>query len=410
VNRPRMLAHSIAVLLAVMAVAPFLAGGRIVPPPRAAGVRGDDPAEPGPRKSAPDAEALGADEMRVVACGTGMPLPRRSQAAACFLVELGNGDKFLFDIGPGSVSNLGCLQVPYDDLDKVFLTHLHTDHVGDLSALWAGGWVGGRHGPLRVWGPSGPTPELGTKHFITKLKEAYTWEFKGRLGVIPQGGGGLEVHEFDYRGENAVVYRENGVTIRSWPAVHALDGPVSYALEWNGLKFVFGGDTVPNKWYLEYAKGADLAIHECFPTPPQLMEKEHLSAQSALNVATSVHTVPAAFAMVMNEVRPRMAVAYHFFNDFDIRYPMYDAIRRTYKGPLTMATDLLAWNITRRDIRVSQLVVDPASWAAKPRTPPDEPDPHLRTPFSPFVERGRVDLTKELAPLVEPFKKAHGLK
>jgi hypothetical protein len=48
----------------------------------------------------PNSEDLRPDEMRVIACGTGMPTARPSQAAACFLVELGNGDKFLIDIGP----------------------------------------------------------------------------------------------------------------------------------------------------------------------------------------------------------------------------------------------------------------------------------------------------------------------
>ena len=48
---------------------------------------------------APNSETLMPDEMRVIACGTGMPTPRPAQAAACFLVELGNGEKFVFDIG-----------------------------------------------------------------------------------------------------------------------------------------------------------------------------------------------------------------------------------------------------------------------------------------------------------------------
>ena len=46
----------------------------------------------------PNSEDLGAKEMRVIACGTGMPNPRMAQAAACFLVELGDGDKFIVDI------------------------------------------------------------------------------------------------------------------------------------------------------------------------------------------------------------------------------------------------------------------------------------------------------------------------
>ena len=61
---------------------------------------------------APNSETLAPDEMRVIACGTGMPTPRPAQAAACFLVELGNGEKFLFDIGDGSVERLFGLAIP----------------------------------------------------------------------------------------------------------------------------------------------------------------------------------------------------------------------------------------------------------------------------------------------------------
>ena len=67
----------------------------------------------------PGTEALGPDEMRVVALGTGMPTIRPKQAAAAFLVELGNGDKFLFDIGYGSVERLSAMKIPMDYLDKV---------------------------------------------------------------------------------------------------------------------------------------------------------------------------------------------------------------------------------------------------------------------------------------------------
>ena len=61
---------------------------------------------------APNSEDLASDEMRVIACGTGMPTTRAAQAAACFLVELGNGDKFIFDIGSGSAERLSSLQIP----------------------------------------------------------------------------------------------------------------------------------------------------------------------------------------------------------------------------------------------------------------------------------------------------------
>ncbi len=357
----------------------------------------------------PGTEELGADEMRVVSCGTGMPAARRGQAATCWLVQLGNGDNFVFDIGSGSAANLASLAIPYDSLDRLFLTHLHQDHVGDLIALWIGGWTGGRHRALHVWGPSGEKPELGTKHLVESMKSTYGWDYNSRLGVIPSAGGGLDVKEFDYRQENEIVYEENGVTIRSWPAIHAIDGCVSYSVEWNGLKFVFGGDTLPNKWYVKYAKGADLAIHECFMPPNLMMEKYGFSPQAALNVATRVHTVPAAFGDVMNRVRPRMAVAYHFFNDFDTRYPIEQGIRLVYDGPLTMATDLLAWNITKDDIRLREVIVDEAAWPTPSGKPPGEATPSDKVPFSDFITNGRLDVSETLDPLLKQFKKEHGL-
>ncbi|MCK5410794.1 MAG: hypothetical protein KAJ67_01800, partial [Gemmatimonadetes bacterium] len=69
----------------------------------------------------PGTEQLAPDEMRVVALGTGMPNARPKQAAACFLVELGNGDKFLFDIGSGCHERLAAQKIPYDLIDKVFI-------------------------------------------------------------------------------------------------------------------------------------------------------------------------------------------------------------------------------------------------------------------------------------------------
>ena len=359
----------------------------------------------------PNTESLGPDEMRVIILGSGMPNPRKSQASASILVELGNGDKFIFDVGSESMANLGALEIPYDWVDKVFITHLHQDHFADLVALWIGGWTGGRHGPLRIWGPDGDTPELGTKSCVEGFKASMMWDVASRLGEIPSGGGDLEVHEFDYRGEHQIVFEENGVTVRSFPAVHAIDGAVSYSLEWNGLKFVFGGDTYPNKWFVEYAKDADIAIHECFPTMDQLVDQYRFSPTTAINVAVHVHTAPSAFGAVMAKVKPRMAVAWHFYNDFDTRYDVYEQIRSTYDGPLAMANDLLVFNITKDDVRVREAIVNPATWPAPPPSKPEQPDHSKLMARSEFIDGGMLtDLVDEVVgPLVDTFKKQHGL-
>ncbi len=142
---------------------------------------------------APNSEDLGPDEMRLIACGTGMPTARPKQAASCWLLELGNGDKFIFDIGTGSAERIAALQIPYNYLDKVFLSHLHTDHFGDLDALFVGGALAGRQKPLRVWGPSGDTPERGTKYALDHLRKALTWDLDGRQGLTDPRGYHLEV-------------------------------------------------------------------------------------------------------------------------------------------------------------------------------------------------------------------------
>ena len=333
------------------------------------------PTEPREREYyTPNTESLAPDEMRVIACGTGMPTTRAAQAAACFLVELGNGDKFIFDIGSGSAERISSLQIPYDFLDKVFVGHLHADHFGSLGELFIGGALMGRQKPLRVWGPNGPSPELGTAYAVKKLQEMYTWDLSGRVGLVDFRGYSIEVNEFDYKGENVVIYEHNGVIIRSFPAIHSLDGPVSFSLEWNGLKFVFGSDTYPNTWFLEYAKDADIAIHECFVAVPDLVTKMRFTPEQALLVGTQIHTAPEAFGKVMSAIKPRMAVAYHFFKDFDTTAQINDRIRTTYDGPLSLAEDFMVWNITKDEIRVRMAIVEEATWAPPLAGAPELPD------------------------------------
>jgi len=358
---------------------------------------------------APNSEDLGPDEMRLIACGTGMPTARPKQAASCWLLELGNGDKFIFDIGTGSAERIAALQIPYNYLDKVFLSHLHTDHFGDLDALYVGGALAGRQRHLRVWGPSGATPERGTKYALEHLQKALTWDLDGRKGLTDPRGYNMDVTEFDYMGMNEIIYQENGVTIRSFPAIHALDGPVSFVVEWNGFKFVFGGDTYPNKWYAKYAKGADLAIHECFIAVPDMIDKFKFTPQGALSVGTQIHTAPEAFGKVMSIIKPRMAVAYHFFKDFDTTAAISDRIRSTYDGPLSLSIDYMVWNITKDDIRVRMAIVDEDVWPPPATDKPQLPDPSTRIPYSDEIAGGRLNMKKVLQPTYDEINKQYGI-
>ena len=346
----------------------------------------------GPNTVAPDryvyypgTEVLAKDEVRVIACGTGMPDQRRGQASSCFLFEFGNGEKLIFDIGSGSMRNLNALMIPAEYLSKVFLSHLHTDHWADLNALWAGGWTSGRPGPLEVWGPSGQTEEMGTAYAIDGFLRAFNWDYQTRAYKITPVPGQINVHEFDYKAENAVVYDQNEVVVRSIPAIHAGDGPVSYIIEYTGMKLVFGGDTSPNRWFVQYAKDADFVIHEAFASPDSFVTYGQ-APQLAWRACCEFHTSGPSFGKIMSEIRPRHAVAYHTFEEFHPE--LREGIRTTYDGPLSIAMDMMVWNITK-DMVVERMAVSPDRALGVPgptRQPP--PEKSRPSPMSEFIDRG----------------------
>jgi len=344
-----------------------------------------------PRTYFPGTERVGNNEMRITALGTGMPTQSPSNAAAAFLVELGNGDAFIFDLGTGSTDRLAGLEADYSKLDKVFISHLHTDHAGDLATLWVAGWIGGRYTPLHVYGPSSSAPELGTKVHVDHIREAWAWDVTSRAGTLPNAGGEIVAHEFDFS-KTAVIYDNNGVKVTTFPAIHIRDGSVSFRLDWNGLSFVFSGDSVPNKWFLKEAKGADVIVHECFFTPEQWMAIAGFPYKQAYWVTTLIHTPPEGFGKLMSMLEPRMAVAYHYWNHRDIELEIFEGVRKTYDGPLTMAADLTVINVTKEHIEVREVSFNHESWAQGTSTewdtaPRGEPATGL---MSDWLKKGEV--------------------
>lgn len=157
------------------------------------------------------------------------------------------------------------------------------------------------------------------------------------------------------------------------------------------MKFVFGGDTYPNQWANEYARDADIAIHECMMAPEAWIDKMYFPVARALEVATQIHTAPKAFGKIMSDVRPRLAIAYHFFADFDIMPGLNDGIRRTYDGPLSMADDLMVWNVTPDEIRIRTVVPNEDAWPAKSPFPPPPMDPSIMKVESDEIQAGAWD-------------------
>jgi len=356
----------------------------------------------------PGTETLAPDEMRVVALGTGMPSPRPKQAAACWLVELGNGDKFLFDLGAGCHERITAQKIPYDEIDKVFLGHLHIDHYGDLASFWLGGTVMNRLTPLRVWGPSGHAPEFGTAYAMERMEEMYTWDVATRAGFVDFRGGFLEVNEFPYTAVNEVIYEENGVVIRSIPAIHAIDGAVSFILEWNGLKFAYSSDTYPNNWWIEHTQNTDISIHECFLPASLLVARQGFTPSEALQVGTAAHTSPEQFGRVMSITQPRLAVGYHFQNDFDTAPEVLGRVRKTYDGPLALAQDYMVFNVTQDDVTVRMSAIDKDIWPPPPQKEKQPPNTDLMVPFSDFVRGGGLAMPDVVGPIYDEINQRYG--
>jgi ribonuclease Z len=310
-----------------------------------------------PRDYFPNTEKLGPNEMRIVALGTGMPqVIQKKTKASGWYVELGNGEKFLFDLGTGSMENLAALQPDWSQVDTVFLSHLHSDHAGDFAPLYIGGWMNGRYTPLHIYGPTGSRPELGTKAFVENQVKAWAWDIEGRKGSFPDAGGRALVKEFDYK-KVQVIYDENGVKVTQFPAIHALDGSVSFRMEWGKRSFVFGGDSAPNNWYIEHAKGAEVAVHECFYTPEGLANAMDIGMKEATYISSYVHTPPAGFGKIMSAVRPRLAVGYHIWPNPEYMNQTLHEVAKTYDGEYVQATDLTVINVTDKQIVVRDAVV-----------------------------------------------------
>jgi ribonuclease Z len=310
----------------------------------------------------PGEEKVEDGEMRVTVLGSGNPWVTRGQASASILVEFGNAehDLLVFDLGSGSLANYASLKLPVNKLNKVFLTHLHADHMGDLITL-SGSFskIGRADGPIYVWGPGGTEPRLGTRHFVESIQEALAWDTAAGRGAINPDSMRIVVSEFDFN-QTQVVYEKNGVKVTSFPVVHALSGAVGYRIDFADLSFVYSGDTRAC-WPLVHAckGGVDLLIHECFPPAAALAAASGLSIERATMALNAAHTSPQAAGKVFGLVKPRMAGLWHTLLLPQIIPLVFSELGAAYDGPVVQTQDLTVFNVTKEAVVARQaLVVD----------------------------------------------------
>jgi ribonuclease Z len=310
----------------------------------------------------PGAEELRDGELRITVLGSGNPWTTRAQVSACVLVEVGNPERdlILFDLGTGALANYASLKLPVNKLNKVFLTHLHADHMSDLLTL-AGSYakVGRADGPVYVWGPSGDEPRLGTKHFVESIEQALSWDTAAGYGAINPDSLKIVATEFDFS-RTHVVYERSGVKITSFPVLHCISGPVGYRLDFAGVSFVFSGDTLPGMPLVRACDGGvDLLIHECFPPAAALAAASGLSIERATIALEAAHTSPRAVGKVFSLAKPRVAALWHTLLTPDVARAILAEVRENYDGPVVQTQDLTVFNVTREAVIARQAQVEP---------------------------------------------------
>lgn len=129
------------------------------------------------------------DGLHVYLCGTGSPMPDPDRAGTCIGVLAGE-TAFVFDIGSGGARNLGSVGFPFEKIETIYLTHLHSDHIDGLGELLVLSWMDGtRAEQTPVHGP------VGTKEVVEGFNAAYRLDSTYRVAhhgpeiAIPTGFG-----------------------------------------------------------------------------------------------------------------------------------------------------------------------------------------------------------------------------
>ena len=341
----------------------------------------------------PGEEKLDDGEMRVTVLGSGNPWVTRGQASASILVEVGNPERDLlvFDLGSGSLANYASLKLPVNKLNKVFLTHLHADHMSDLLTL-VGSYakVGRADGPVYLWGPCGTEPRLGTRHFAQAIEEALAWDTAASGGPINPDSMKIVASESDFS-KTQVVHEKNGVKVTAFPVIHSLSGAIGYRLDFAGLSFVFSGDARPS-WPLVHAcdGGVDLLIHECFPPAAALAAASGLSIERATIALNAAHTSPKGAGKVFKLAKPRMAGLWHTLLSPEVIPLVFAELGTVYDGPVVQTQDLTVFNVTKDAVIARQAKVSD-------QLPPIPGVP--RVPYTPVEPKPPAWWAEELIPV-----------
>jgi ribonuclease Z len=289
-------------------------------------------------------------EIRVTLLGTASgPRVHAGIAGISTLVEAG-GARFLFDAGRGLMQRLGQAGFPMNAVTKLFLTHLHSDHVVDVPDLMLTPWSAQpeRKVPLEVWGPD------GTRDMMRHLQKAFAFDIRMRRDVDEDfSPDGIRVVGHDIR--EGTVHERNGVRVTAFLVTHGLVKPsYGYRIDYGGRSVALSGDTSPSDNLVAFCKGVDVLIHEAIDLD---LLRQLVPNRQRVDAILARHTTPEQAAGIFSRVSPRLAV----FSHSPGTPAIVEQTKRSYSGRVEMGTDLMVIDIG------DEVRVRPGTAEARPR-------------------------------------------
>jgi ribonuclease BN (tRNA processing enzyme) len=288
------------------------------------------------------ATALGAGHVampthtRVVVLGTGTPNsdPDRSGPAVAIAV---NDAVYLVDAGPGIVRRAALAArvdsiraLANENLRRVFLTHLHSDHTTGLPDLIFSPWVSGRTAPLEVYGPP------GTARMVDLLEQAYSEDVAIRLrGGEPSNKTGYAAHARDVgAGE---VYRDSNVVVTAFEVPHGKwEHALGYVFKTTDRTVVISGDTSPSDAVVRACSGCDVLVHEVYDAEGLKNRTPDWQAYHS-----AYHTSSYALGDLAARANPRLLVLYHqLYMGRGTDSSIVAQVKTRFRGNVVSARDL----------------------------------------------------------------------
>jgi ribonuclease Z len=280
-------------------------------------------------------EVFDGKALRVILCGTSSPLPDPNRAKACTIVVA--GDKaYVIDTGPESWEQLARMQFPGARIAGIFITHYHSDHIGDLGEFRMQTMVAGRQKMLPVYGPHGLKP------LVDGFNMAYAEDARLRLAhhgatVIDVANSPLVAHEFgaSFKGEltaEEVILQDGDLRVTAFEVDHDPIRPaVGYRFDWKGRSVVLSGDTALSANLVENTKGADVLVSESLVPNLVGIAQQQMKTAGNPRVAKIMgdipdyHVSPVDAAKMANEAGVKLLVYSHHIPSVQVGMPMYFA-------------------------------------------------------------------------------------